>query len=150
MKKLIAFIGISSVLVFALSGCGSAQSAASSATATSAEASAAVSAESSAEQADIANPWSDVASAEEAAASAGLGGFVVPLGSEISLGALDLEHTSFRAMKSLAEANVEFFCACLIKSNSFQCYRLLCFGTNNFCPSNDFSDGRRNVLTLYS
>lgn len=96
MKKLITLIGISSVLVFALSGCGSTQPAATS------------SAEASAEQAGMANPWSDVASAEEAAASAGLGGFVVPLGSEISLGALDPEHTSFRAMKSLAEANVEF------------------------------------------
>ena len=115
MKKFITLIGISSVLALTLAGCGNAQPAASSSAAASAEASAQESSvqessvqESSEAQVGMANPWSDVASAEEAAQTAGLGGFVIPLGSEISLGALDPEHTTFRAMESLAQANVEF------------------------------------------
>ena len=112
MKKFITLIGISSVLALTLAGCGNAQPAASSSAAASAEASAQESSvqESSVQETQVgmANPWSDVASAEEAAQTAGLGGFVVPLGSEISLGALDPEHTTFRAMESLAQANVEF------------------------------------------
>ena len=107
MKKLITLIGISSVLALTLAGCGGAQPAASSSAAASGEASAQ---ESSVQESQVgmANPWSDVASAEEAAAGAGLDGFTLPLGSEISLGAIDPAHTTFRCMEGLAQADVEF------------------------------------------
>lgn len=56
----------------------------------------------------MANPWSDVASADEAAAGANVGSFAIPLGSEISLGTIDEQHALFRCMDGLAEAQVDF------------------------------------------
>ena len=55
----------------------------------------------------MANPWSDVDSAEAAAEGAGLDGFMVPDGeAEISLG--EVKVTQYRCMEGLAEAIVEF------------------------------------------
>lgn len=48
------------------------------------------------------NPWSDVDSAEEAAEGAGVESFVVPEGTEISLGEVKVEQ--YRCMDGLAEA----------------------------------------------
>ena len=59
------------------------------------------------EEVGIPNPWSDVDSAEAAAAGAGLDGFMVPDGqAEISLG--EVKVTQYRCMDGLAEAIVEF------------------------------------------
>lgn len=55
---------------------------------------------------DIANPWSEVGSLAEAAEKAGLDGFDISEGSEISLGKLDV--SAYRYMKGLAEAVIEF------------------------------------------
>ena len=55
----------------------------------------------------MANPWSDVDSAEAAAEGAGLDTFMVPDGeAEISLG--EVKVTQYRCMKGMAEAVVEF------------------------------------------
>lgn len=54
--------------------------------------------------AGMANPWSDVASAEEAAEGAGIDSFTVPEGLEISLGTVKVEQ--YRCMEGLAEADV--------------------------------------------
>lgn len=54
----------------------------------------------------MANPWSEAASLEEAAAGAGLDGFSIPEGAEISLGAI--EPSVFRYMDGMAETKVEF------------------------------------------
>ena len=54
----------------------------------------------------MANPWSDVASLDEAAKGAGLDMFSIPEGAEISLGEVKL--TQARCMEGLAEAVVEF------------------------------------------
>ena len=53
----------------------------------------------------IANPWTDVATAEEAAKGAGLDGFSLE-GGEISLGPVEV--TTYRYMDGIAEAAVEF------------------------------------------
>ena len=55
-------------------------------------------------QAGMANPWSDVDSAEAAAEGAGIDGFTVPEGLEISLGPVTVEQ--YRCMEGLAEARV--------------------------------------------
>ena len=58
-------------------------------------------------EAGMANPWSDVDSAEAAAEGAGLDTFMVPDGeAEISLG--EVKVTQYRCMKGMAEAVVEF------------------------------------------
>lgn len=54
----------------------------------------------------IANPWSEVGSLAEAAEKAGLDGFDIAEGSEISLGKLDV--SAYRCMDGLAEAVIEF------------------------------------------
>ena len=54
----------------------------------------------------MANPWSDVATLDEAAKGAGLEGFSIPEGAEISLGEVKIDKT--RCMEGLAEAVVEF------------------------------------------
>ena len=54
----------------------------------------------------MANPWSDVASAQEAAAGAGLDGFDVPEDAITSLG--DMRVWSYRCMDGIAEAVCEF------------------------------------------
>ena len=53
-----------------------------------------------------ANPWSEVGSLAEAAEKAGLYGFDIAEGSEISLGKLDV--SAYRCMEGLAEAVIEF------------------------------------------
>ena len=57
-------------------------------------------------QTGMANPWSDVASAEEAAKTAGFDSFVIPEGEELSLG--KIENVKYRAMNGMAEAVIEF------------------------------------------
>ena len=57
-------------------------------------------------EAGVANSWSTVGSAEEAASGAGIEGFMVPEGAEISLG--EVAVNQFRCMEGLAEAVVEF------------------------------------------
>lgn len=57
-------------------------------------------------QAGVANPWSDVGSAEEAAAGAGFDSFAVPEGVEIGLG--EVRSDAYRCMDGLAEVIVEF------------------------------------------
>ena len=54
----------------------------------------------------MANPWSDAGTLAEAAEGAGLDGFSIPEGAEISLGEVNL--TEARYMEGLAEAVVEF------------------------------------------
>ena len=55
---------------------------------------------------EIANPWSTVDTLEAAAEGAGLDGFSIPEGAEISLGAVELKEARF--MEGLAEAYVAF------------------------------------------
>ncbi len=52
------------------------------------------------------NPWSEASSLSEAAEKAGLDGFDIAEGSEISLGKLDV--SAYRCMDGLAEAVIEF------------------------------------------
>lgn len=54
----------------------------------------------------MANPWSDAGTLSEAAEGAGLDGFSIPEGAEISLGEVNV--TEARCMEGLAEAVVEF------------------------------------------
>lgn len=54
----------------------------------------------------MANPWSDAGTLAEAAEGAGIDGFSIPEGAEISLGAVNV--TEARYMEGLAEAVVEF------------------------------------------
>ena len=54
----------------------------------------------------MANPWSDAGTLAEAAEGAGLDGFSIPEGAEISLGEVNV--TEARYMEGLAEAVVEF------------------------------------------
>ena len=54
----------------------------------------------------MANPWSEVGSAAEAAKGAGLEDFMIPEGSEISLGAVDV--SAYRCMDGLAETVIDF------------------------------------------
>ena len=58
------------------------------------------------EESGIANPWSTVDSLEAAAEGAGLDGFAIPEGAEISLGEVKL--TEARNMEGLAEAVIEY------------------------------------------
>jgi hypothetical protein len=58
------------------------------------------------EEVGMPNPWSDVASLEEAAAGAGIDGFSIPEGAEISLGEVKL--TQERCMKEIDEEVVEY------------------------------------------
>lgn len=51
----------------------------------------------------VANPWSDVGSAEEAAEGASIDSFTVPEGAEISLGTVNIE--TYRCMEGLAEVH---------------------------------------------
>ena len=115
MKKNMLVIATSVfVLVLALAGCssGGASSASSSESSVSTSAEASASAESSSVESSesaevgIPNPWSDVNSAEEAAAGAGIDSFILPEGVEIGLGTVDF--TVYRCMDGLAEAIDEF------------------------------------------
>jgi len=58
------------------------------------------------ESTQLANPWSDVASAEEAAKGAGLDSFVIPDDPALDLG--ELFNTTYRCMEGIAEATLEF------------------------------------------
>ncbi len=100
MKKRLAIVGASACLALILAGCASGSASSSEASASSAAASAAASSE---PVANMANPWSDVASAEEAAAGAGIDSFSVPLGVEISLGTIEESQTRFSCMKGIAQ-----------------------------------------------
>ncbi len=90
-------LALSAVLAFALVACGNAAPADSGASEGEGGESTSV---------GMANPWSDVASAEEAADTAGVGYFTVPEGTEIALGPIKVE--AWRAMEGLAEARVSF------------------------------------------
>lgn len=118
-KKLIAAMAVASVLVLALAGCassGSGSAASKSASASSASASASASASSASASASSAsasaasvgmpNPWSDAASAEEAAKGAGLDTFSVPEGIKISLG--EVPAATYSYMDGIAQAKIEF------------------------------------------
>lgn len=108
MKKLLAILCISSCLALALAGCaggGAASSASSTAEESSVPASAASSEESSAAT-GMPNPWSDVASLEEAAAGAGLDSFVVPLDANLSGQSLQADWATYRCMDGLAEVQI--------------------------------------------
>ena len=109
-KSMIAVLALACALALALVGCssgGSSSAASSSASDSSAAASeeAASSAEASS-QTSIANPWSDVADIAAAVEGAGIDGFDVPEGVEISLG--EVKFNSFRCMDGLVEAVAEF------------------------------------------
>ena len=56
------------------------------------------------QQTGMANPWSDVDSAEAAAEGAGIDGFTVPEGLEISLGTIKVGQ--YRCMEGMAEARI--------------------------------------------
>ena len=101
MKKIVLIAGISAALILALAGCAGG---ASTSAASSAETSSSTEASSSEPQTGMANPWSEVASAEEAAAGAGVGEFSLPLNVETSLGAIDEQYVSYRCMEGMAEA----------------------------------------------
>lgn len=58
------------------------------------------------ESTGMANPWSDVDSAEAAAEGAGFEEFSVPEGAELSLG--ELAVSQYRCMEGMAEAEVEY------------------------------------------
>ena len=53
----------------------------------------------------MANPWSDVSSAEEAAKGAGFESFNTPVDLEISLGPIKEEWAKYRCMEGIAEVN---------------------------------------------
>jgi len=57
-------------------------------------------------QTGVANPWSDVDSAEAAAEGAGFDSFVIPAGEELSLG--KIENVSYRCMDGMTEAVIEY------------------------------------------
>ena len=92
-KKLIAVVVVSA-LAFVLAGC------AASSNSSSQQASSAASSE---PQTGMANPWQDVASADEAAKGAGIDGFAVVEGARLSLGAI--EPWTYRCMDGIAEAD---------------------------------------------
>lgn len=104
MKKAIV-IAAALAMAFALAACsnGSGSSSAASSSASSASASGEESPASSA-TVGLADPWSDVATAEEAAAGAGLPGFTVPAtGTQLSVGAIG--EWKYRCMEGIAQAN---------------------------------------------
>jgi hypothetical protein len=91
-----------------IGGCSSnsSGSTASTSTASSAASSSASSEASSSSSAGIANPWQDAASAEEAAAGAGIDAFPLPEGEIADLGKpFDI---TYRYMNGMAEARYEF------------------------------------------
>ena len=119
MKRgIVALTALAGVLVFALAGCagGASGSAASSASASSASsvasstssASSAASSEASSSGGYVGmpNPWHQVSNASEAAEGAGIDGFEVPEGAQISLGAVAPE--LYQYMAGIAEADVPF------------------------------------------
>ena len=86
MKKLV-WIALALALLLSLTACGTKQAASQTAQGTG-----------------MANPWTDVASAAEAADGAGVGYFEVPeKGTQIGVGPVDIE--AFRCMKGIAQAN---------------------------------------------
>ena len=121
MKKNTLFavlIACTMALVIGLAGCSSSSSsasdsadAASDSASASAEAAASAEAESEAaeesgEAAQTANPWSDAASAEEAAKKAGIDSFNLPEGEIADLG--EPFEVTYRYMDGMAEARFEF------------------------------------------
>ena len=110
LKKI---LGLAAAAVLAstllmIGGCSSnsSGSTASTSTASSAASSSASSEASSSSSAGIANPWQDAASAEEAAAGAGIDAFPLPEGEIADLGKpFDI---TYRYMNGMAEARYEF------------------------------------------
>ncbi len=85
-NKRFLYLSIVLILSLALAACGSSQKK-----------------EEAEQEVGVANPWSDVGSAEEAAKGAGIDSFTVPEGAEISLGTVKVE--SYRCMEGLAEVH---------------------------------------------
>ncbi len=116
MKKgivIAAALATALVLVACSSGSGSssassASASSSSASSASASSSLASSAQSTASSATagLANPWSDVATAEEAAKGAGLSSFVLPaVGTKLSVGPIG--EWTYRCMEGIAQAEAD-------------------------------------------
>ena len=97
MKKVFTTLCMCAGLTLVLAGCAGG-------TSTSATSSTEAGNESSEIQTGMANPWSEVTSAAEAAAGAGVGEFALPLNIETSLGTIDEQYVSYRCMKGMAEA----------------------------------------------
>ena len=93
-KKLIALIAVAVVAssLIAVAGCSSTGGSSSSTTSESAS------------SAGMANPWSDVASAEEAAKGAGLDSFALPEGAIADMG--EPVEVVYRCMDGMAEAHM--------------------------------------------
>jgi len=87
-KSLSIIIAIVAAMAFALTACGESEEA----TGTG--------------EAGMPNPWSTAESLDEAAKGAGLEGFEIPEGAEISLGKVEV--TEYRYMDTIAEARIEF------------------------------------------
>ena len=104
MKRQLIIASVAAcALAIALAGCSSQQSASSGGEEEAAETSVV---EETSPMAGMPNPWSDVATAEEAAEGAGVETFVVPEGLEISLGPITVDQ--YRCMENIAEARIEF------------------------------------------
>ncbi len=86
-KTLAIVLAIIMAMAFVFTGCGSSE-------------------ETSEEEAGMPNPWSTAESLDEAAQGAGLDGFEIPEGTEISLG--KIEGSEYRYMETIAEADIEF------------------------------------------
>ena len=99
IAKAIVAVASAAVLALALAGCGS-QGAASSASSSSADG-----------EVGMANPWTDAATAEEAAQGAGFGAFSVPVDVAISLGTPVSVEYSY--MEGIAEADLDYGAAML-------------------------------------
>ena len=101
MKKFLV-VACAALFALALAGCASSSSSSASASATS---SSEASASSSAESVGIANPWSDVDSAEAAAQGAGVGTF--ELGENLGMADKTLFDPTYRYMDDVAEAPLQ-------------------------------------------
>lgn len=97
-KKLIALVAVAALAscLVVLAGCSSSTSGSSSS----------ASSEASSSATQIANPWSDAASAEEAAKGAGLDSFALPEGAIADMG--EPFDITYRYMDGMAEARYEF------------------------------------------
>lgn len=94
MRKYIALLMAALLAVFALAACGGGQQEEAPEEETQTE-----------EEVGMANPWSDVDTAEDAAKGAGIDTFSIEAG-EISLG--EMKVTQYRCMDGIAEAVIEF------------------------------------------
>ena len=112
MKKLLV-VACAAMFALALAGCASSGSSSASASATSSSVSSSTSAASSSVVSDsgssgsttLANPWSDVDSAEAAAKGAGVGSF--ELGDNLGMADVTLFDPTYRYMDDVAEATLQ-------------------------------------------